>query len=106
MPKLSYEQIRLLTWLTIVGDTFSIYYINDERRYCGLHQYVNPNGIEYKFDIRTLIKLLKTKLIKSQVVYHYGQKHKTYSLTEKGSAYSFLLCMSQGYSWEHLIKTS
>ena len=106
MPKLSYEQIRLLTWLSIVGDAFGVRFNHSSNQfnYLGLHHYVTPDGVEYKFDIRTLKKLIRSKLIKSKVVWYYGIKWKNYVLTESGYVYSSLVAASKGFSWSHFKK--
>jgi len=107
MPKLSYEQIRLLTWLAIIGDTFGVRFVKSKNQfeYMGLHHYVTPDGIEFKFDTRTLKKLIRTNLIKSKVVWHYGIKWKCYEFTESGYVYSSLIAASKGFSWTHLKKS-
>ena len=107
MPKLSYEQIRLLTWLSILGNAFGVRFnkSNKQFNYLGLHHYVTPDGIEYKFDVRTLKKLIRTGLVKSKVIWHYGIKWKSYVLTQQGYVYSSLIAASKGFSWTHLKKS-
>ncbi|WP_286265317.1 hypothetical protein [Thalassotalea atypica] len=104
MPKLTPEQVRLLTWLAIVGDVFAVRFVKSKQQfnYLGLHHYVNADGEEYKFDIRTLKKLIRCRLVRSRVNWHFGIKWKSYELNESGQVYASLMCATKETSWSHL----
>lgn len=86
MAKLSKEQIRLLIWLsyseTYLEICFELGY--SYRKVNGLQSYVNKDGVAYKFDSRTLSKLVGDELVTSEFVYPFGIKFKHYFLTELG----------------------
>lgn len=97
MPKLTKEQVRFLIWLSWTETHFEIcreigY---SYRKVNGLNSYVNDNGEPFKFDIRTLNKLVNEKLVTSELVYPFGVKHEHYFLTEAGQVYVAMLAISK-----------
>jgi len=97
MPKLTNEQIRFLIWLSLSETHFEIcrevgY---SYRKVNGLKSYVNRQGEPYKFDMRTLNKLVNENLVTSEFVYPFGIKHQHYSLTEAGQVYVSMLAIAK-----------
>jgi DNA-binding HxlR family transcriptional regulator len=91
MPKLTREQKRFLIWLSLTGTHFEIcrelgY---SYRQMNGLERYVNKQGERYKFDMRTLNKLVNEGLVTSKILYPYGIKQVHYFVTEEGRAYAY-----------------
>jgi hypothetical protein len=97
MPKLTNEQKRFLIWLSLTATHFEICreLRRGYRNTFGLHTYVNKLGEPYKYDSRTLYKLVNENLITSEIIYHYGIKHEHYFLTEKGQVYVAMLAISK-----------
>ena len=91
MPKLTKEQTRLLIWLSLEKTYFEICreMSSSYRRMNGLHTYVNNHGQRFKFDTRTLGKLVKEELVTSEIIYHFGVKYEHYFLTKKGRGFVF-----------------
>ncbi len=91
MPKLTKEQIRLLIWLSLENTYFEICreMSSSYRQMNGLHTYVNKHGQRFKFDTRTLGKLVKEELVTSEIIYHFGVKYEYYFLTKKGRGFVF-----------------
>lgn len=97
MPKLTTEQIRLLIWLSLSKTHFEIcreigY---SYRKVNGLKNYINKHGEPYKFDMRTLNKLVNESLVTSELVYPFGVKHEHYFLTEAGQVYVSMLAVAK-----------
>ena len=95
MPKLTPEQIRFLIWLSLTETHFEIcremgY---SYRKVHGLNSYVNDNGESFKFDIRTLNKLVNESLVTSEFIYPFGMKHEHYFLTEAGQVYVSMMAL-------------
>ena len=91
MPKLTKEQTRLLIWLSLENTYFEIcreigY---SYRQKNGLHTYVSKHGQPFKFDTRTLDKLVDEELVTSEMIYHFGVKYEHYFLTKKGRSFVF-----------------
>jgi hypothetical protein len=96
MSKLTKEQVRLLIWLSWTETHFEIcreagY---SYRKVNGLNTYVNDNGEPFKFDIRTLNKLVNENLVTSKLVYPFCMKHEHYFLTEAGQVYLSMMARS------------
>ena len=85
-PKLSVEQTRLLIWLSRTSTHLEIFRKIDYlyRTPNGLQSYVNQSGEPYKFDMRTLNKLVNENLVTSQFLYPFGIKHEHYFVTQAG----------------------
>jgi hypothetical protein len=88
MPKLTKEQKRFLIWLSLTGTHFEIcrelgY---SYRQMNGLERYVNKQGERYKFDTRTLQRLIDADLVTSKLIYPFGIKYQRYYVTEEGRA--------------------
>lgn len=86
MSKLSKEQKRLLVWLAQPNHHLEIcrqqgHSLNQVN---GLKTYTDEFGNPYKFDIRTLNKLISEALVSSEIIYPFGLKHEKYILTEQG----------------------
>lgn len=86
MPKLSKEQKRLLVWLAQPNNHLEIcrqqgHSLNQVN---GLKTYTDEFGNHYKFDIRTLNKLISEALVSSEIIYPFGLKHEQYALTKLG----------------------
>lgn len=91
MPKLTKEQTRLLIWLSLENTYFEIcreigY---SYRQMNGLHTYVSKHGQPFKFDTRTLGKLVNEELVTSKIIYNFGVKYEHYFLTKKGRGFVF-----------------
>jgi hypothetical protein len=86
MPKLTNEQIRLLIWLSLSKTHFEVcrQVGYSYRQVNGLKSYVNKDGVPYKFDTRTLDKLVNENLVTSEFVYPIGIKYEHYFLTQAG----------------------
>lgn len=86
MPKLTKEQIRLLIWLSLSKTHFEVcrQIGYSYRKVNGLQSYANKDGVSYKFDMRTLYKLVNENLVTSKLVYPFGIKHEHYFLTQSG----------------------
>jgi hypothetical protein len=97
MPKLTKEQIRFLIWLSLTETHFELCRElgNKYRTPNGLGSYINKQGKPYKYDSRTLMKLVDENLVTSKIVYHYGIKHEHYFLTEAGQVYVSILAISE-----------
>ena len=97
MPKLTNEQIRLLIWLSYRETHFEICREIgcSYRKVNGLHSYVNKDGVPYKFDMRTLVKLVNENLVTSEFIYPFGVKHEHYFLTEAGQVYVLMLAIAR-----------
>ena len=97
MPKLTKEQIRLLIWLSYSETYFEIcrQVGYSYRQVNGLQSYVNKDGVPYKFDMRTLNKLVNENLVISELVYPFGIKHEHYCLSQAGQAYVSMLAISK-----------
>jgi hypothetical protein len=97
MPKLTKEQIRLLIWLSQPETVFEVSredgFMDD--KYNGLHTFINPEGLRYKFDIRTLYRLEGEKLIGGNYVYHFGIMWERYTLSQAGQVYVSMLAISK-----------
>ncbi len=97
MLKLTKEQIRLLLWLswteTHLEVCREIGY--SYRKVNGLNSYVNDNGVPFKFDMRTLDKLVNENLVTSGLIYPFGVKHEHYFLTPSGQVYVSMLAISK-----------
>ncbi|WP_076541091.1 hypothetical protein [Shewanella sp. UCD-KL21] len=93
MPKLTLEQKRLLIWLSLTTTHFEICREvgHSYRQTNGLERYVNKHGDRYKFDMRTLNKLVIEGLVTSEILYPFGIKQEHYFVTEKGRAYAYQL---------------
>ena len=91
MPKLTKEQTRLLIWLSLENTYFEICREigNSYRQKNGLHTYVNTHGQPFKFDMRSLGKLVNEKLVTSEIIYNFGVKYEHYFLTKKGRDFVF-----------------
>jgi hypothetical protein len=89
MPKLTKEQNRFLIWLSLNSNHFEICREvgSSYRKTNGLDRYVSKHGQRYKFDIRTLTKLVKEGLVTSEIVFPFGIKYEHYFLTEQGANY-------------------
>lgn len=97
MPKLTKEQVRLLIWLSVptthlevcreIGYSY--------RKVNGLESYVNKQGEPFKFDTRTLNKLVNENLVTSELIYPFGVKYEHYKVTELGRAYLSALSISR-----------
>ncbi|WP_206486448.1 hypothetical protein [Thalassotalea sp. G2M2-11] len=101
LPKLTFEQCRLLTWLSSPETNFEIcreigY---SYRKINGLNSYVDSRHAPFKFDTRSLIKLENENLVTSEFIYPFGMKYQRYFLTEAGQVYVMLLANSKGMSW-------
>lgn len=86
MPKLSKEQKRLLVWLAQPNNHLEIcrqqgHSLNQVN---GLYTYTDEFGNSYKFDIRTLNKLISEALVSTEIIYPFGLKHEQYALTKLG----------------------
>jgi hypothetical protein len=97
MPKLTKEQVRFLIWLSRTETHFEIcreigY---SYRKVNGLNTYVSGNGEPFKFDTRTLNKLVNENLVTSELVFPFGVKHEHYFLTEAGKVYVSMLAISK-----------
>jgi len=95
MPKLTLEQNRFLIWLSITSTHFEIcreigY---SYRQTNGLETYVNKSGQPFKFDTRTLNKLVNENLVMSEILYPYGIKYEHYFLTEAGRVHAALFAI-------------
>ncbi|PKH88645.1 hypothetical protein [Colwellia sp. Bg11-28] len=97
MPKLTKEQMRLLIWLSYSATYFEIcrQVGYSYRQVNGLKSYVNKDGVPYKFDMRTLNKLVNENLVQSEIIYPYGVKHEHYFLTQAGQVYVSMLAISK-----------
>ncbi|WP_282166617.1 hypothetical protein [Shewanella japonica] len=89
MSKLTKEQNRFLIWLSLSSTYFEICREvgHSYRKTNGLERYVSKHGQRYKFDMRTLTKLVKEELVTSEIVFPYGIKYEHYFLTEQGADY-------------------
>lgn len=96
MPKLSKKQERFLIWLSWANTRFEIcrQSAHSYGKKSGLHTYVNNKGIPFKFDIRTLEKLIEEELVTSEYVYYFGIKYEYYYLTQAGQVYVHVLAIS------------
>jgi hypothetical protein len=97
MPKLTKEQIRLLIWLSWTDTHLEIcreigY---SYRQVNGLDSYVNDDGKPYKFDMRTLDKLVNENLVTSEFIYPHGMEYQHYTLTQAGQVYVSMLAISK-----------
>ena len=86
MPKLSKEQKRLLIWLSRPTSHLEIcrqhgYSLNQVN---GLKTYTDELGTPFKFDIRTLKKLVTESLVVGEFIYPFGLKHERFVLTRLG----------------------
>jgi hypothetical protein len=92
MPKLTPEQLRLLSWLSLPSTTFEVSRENDfmDDKYNGLHTYCDKQKNSFKFDIRTLYKLEGYELIKGEMVYYFGIPWERYTLTTIGREITLL----------------
>jgi hypothetical protein len=97
MPKLTKEQIRLLIWLSWTDTHLEVCrdISHSYRKVNGLNSYVNDNGEPFKFDMRTLNKLVNENLVTSELLYPFGVKHEHYFLTPAGQVYVSLLAISK-----------
>ena len=86
MPKLTREQKRFLVWLSFSNAHFEICRElgSSYRKMNGLERYVNSQGERFKFDTRTLQKLIDEELVSSRFLYPFGIKYEHYYVTEKG----------------------
>lgn len=97
MPKLTQEQIRLLLWLSLSSTHLEVcrQIGYAYRNVNGLNSYVNKQGESYKFDMRTLNKLVNENLLTSEFVYPFGVKHEHYFLTQDGQEYLSMLSITR-----------
>lgn len=88
MPELTKEQQRLLIWLSLPSTHFEICRElgSSYRKMNGLESYVDWFGDRYKFDKRTLQRLIDAGLVTSELLYPFGIKHEHYYVTEEGRA--------------------
>jgi hypothetical protein len=105
-PKLSMEQARFLTWLSLLNTHFEIccevgY---SYRKINGLQSYVDENNEPFRFNTRTLDRLINAELIDSKFVYPFGIKQQHYFLTENGQVYVSLLANNKDMTWAHFQK--
>jgi hypothetical protein len=86
MPELTKEQQRLLIWLSLPSTHFEICRElgSSYRKMNGLESYVDWFGDRYKFDNRTLQKLIDTGLVTSEFLYPFGINYERYYVTEEG----------------------
>lgn len=105
-PMLSIEQARFLTWLSLTDTHFEIcreigY---SYRQINGLQSYVDEANMSFRFNTRTLNRLLEVELISSELLYPFGIKQEHYFLTEKGNVYVTLLSCTKEMTWPHFQK--
>lgn len=95
MLKLTLEQNRLLIWLSLTNTHFEICKElgSSYRKTNGLNSYVNKHGQPFKFDTRTLNKLVNENLVTSEILYPYGIKYEHYFLTEAGRVHVSLFAI-------------
>lgn len=106
MPELTIQQIRLLTWLSLADSSFEVCLQKGiaSGQYNGLQTYFDDKGNYFKFDIRSLNKLLKEELVFSQTVDYFHTKWNSYVLTEKGQVFVSLMSATKDMSWPQLRK--
>lgn len=108
LPKLSMEQARFLTWLSLLNTHFEIcreigY---SYRKINGLQSYADENNQPFRFNTRTLDKLVESELITSEFLYPFGIKQQHYFLTDNGQTYVSLLATSKDMTWAHFQKVA
>lgn len=71
LPKLSIEQARFLTWLSLIETHFEIcrQIGNSYRKINGLQSYHDEANEPFRFNTRTLDKLINEELITSELLF-------------------------------------
>ena len=108
LPKLSMEQARFLTWLSLTKTHFEIcreigY---SYRKINGLQNYVDETNEPFRFNTRTLDRLIENELIASKFITPFGIRQQHYSLTKKGQVYVSLLATTKDMTWTHFQKVA
>jgi len=108
LPKLSMEQARFLTWLSLTTTHFEIcreigY---SYRKINGLQNYIDEQDKPIRFNTRTLDRLIENELIASKFITPFGIKQQHYFLTENGRIYVSLLATTKDMTWTHFQKAA
>jgi len=108
LPKLSMEQARFLTWLSLTTTHFEIcreigY---SYRKINGLQSYIDDQEKPFRFNTRTLDRLIDNELIASKFIIPFGIKQQHYFLTEQGRGYVSLLASTKEITWTHFQKAA